>query len=701
MADLPVPDLDDLRFQPLVDAAKRALPQRVPQWTDHNVSDPGVTLLEACAERVDQLLYRVGRMTARQRAALLRLMGIGPLPASPGRLLVAFSRTGTAAAGDLQIPAGTEVSTEESDPVVLQTAEPLTIPADQITGTVEAVEKPVLVKEVLGVSDGRPGQRFAPGRRPWRPGTPGEKSLLCPPVAVSVGGITWEPVSTFGQAVAGSRVHWWDDASGEVVFGPLVPGAQGDEQLGAVPPAGTSIGAEYCVYRGSRAGLPAGTLLSAASPSGLSAVVHGVVADPQDAEEWQQALYRAGLGMAPLRRAVTAADYEQILDEHIDGLARIRVTALTRPTDSRMPEALRTPRRPVDILACLLAAQQPDRVVHYHVDGSGDVTALRLPLGPVAEESTEEDAVPSFVNPKTRLDAVVRIAQEEPRLWFFGDQCGWDGADPRPVGEEFPGLPEEFCEDLDAVTVLSDSPGTCELFFFKGESFYHRAYTYSEGSFKPAAGGRGVKSLISEAFPGLTPHCQESPDAVVVVDGVFYFLKGARTESALWRREDAPIRVLLVPTPSGDPADATTRDAFSIPADTLSEVERVLEEARPLGERLSITPPRYHSFGVKATVSPWSSAPAGSEQTREAATRALRRYFHPTAGGPEGRGWPWGRPVHAGDVFTALEAVPDVLGTTQVTLADGDSQGELSSIEVSDSGLVLLEDVEITVAIHA
>jgi hypothetical protein len=43
---LPAPDLDDRRFQQLVDDAKRMVMARCPDWTDHNVSDPGVTLIE-------------------------------------------------------------------------------------------------------------------------------------------------------------------------------------------------------------------------------------------------------------------------------------------------------------------------------------------------------------------------------------------------------------------------------------------------------------------------------------------------------------------------------------------------------------------------------------------------------------------------------------------------------------------------------
>src|SRR5207249_1823376 len=56
---LPVPNLDDRRFQDLVDDAKRLVQQKCPEWTDHNVSDPGVTLIETFAWMTDQVLSRL------------------------------------------------------------------------------------------------------------------------------------------------------------------------------------------------------------------------------------------------------------------------------------------------------------------------------------------------------------------------------------------------------------------------------------------------------------------------------------------------------------------------------------------------------------------------------------------------------------------------------------------------------------------
>ena len=61
---LPVPNLDDRRFQDLVDDAKRQIARRCPEWTDHNVSDPGVTLVELFAYMTDQLIYRLNRLSS-------------------------------------------------------------------------------------------------------------------------------------------------------------------------------------------------------------------------------------------------------------------------------------------------------------------------------------------------------------------------------------------------------------------------------------------------------------------------------------------------------------------------------------------------------------------------------------------------------------------------------------------------------------
>src|SRR6185436_4720402 len=44
----------------------------------------------------------------------------------------------------------------------------------------------------------------------------------------------------------------------------------------------------------------------------------------------------------------------------------------------------------------------------------------------------------------------------------------------------------------------------------------------------------------------------------------------------------------------------------------------------------------------------------------ESAAQAIMNYFHPWDGGAEGRGWPFGRAVHASEAYSVLENVPGI-----------------------------------------
>ena len=87
---LPVPNLDDRRFQDLVDEAKRLVQQRCPEWTDHNVSDPGVTLIELFAWMTDQVVYRLNRVPDRNYVKFLELIGVSLYPPTAARTQVTF-----------------------------------------------------------------------------------------------------------------------------------------------------------------------------------------------------------------------------------------------------------------------------------------------------------------------------------------------------------------------------------------------------------------------------------------------------------------------------------------------------------------------------------------------------------------------------------------------------------------------------------
>ena len=73
---LPTPNLDDRTFQGLVDDARRLVHRRCPEWSEHNISDPGITLIETVAMMVDQLIYRLNRVPERNYVKFLELLGL-------------------------------------------------------------------------------------------------------------------------------------------------------------------------------------------------------------------------------------------------------------------------------------------------------------------------------------------------------------------------------------------------------------------------------------------------------------------------------------------------------------------------------------------------------------------------------------------------------------------------------------------------
>src|SRR5664279_5675540 len=111
---LPVPNLDDRRFQDLVDDAKRLVQQRSPEWTDHNVSDPGVTLLELFAWMTDQLLYRLNRVPDRHYVKFLELLGVRLFPPIAARAAVTFWLSAPQSE-TVRIAAATQVATVRTD----------------------------------------------------------------------------------------------------------------------------------------------------------------------------------------------------------------------------------------------------------------------------------------------------------------------------------------------------------------------------------------------------------------------------------------------------------------------------------------------------------------------------------------------------------------------------------------------------------
>lgn len=119
---LPPPNLDDRSFQDIVDETKRLIPRFTPEWTNHNVSDPGVALIELFAWMSEMVLFRVNQVPERLFVHFLNLAGIEPFPPSVATTDLTFWLSAPADRV-ISVPAATEVSTSgtDADAVVFST----------------------------------------------------------------------------------------------------------------------------------------------------------------------------------------------------------------------------------------------------------------------------------------------------------------------------------------------------------------------------------------------------------------------------------------------------------------------------------------------------------------------------------------------------------------------------------------------------
>lgn len=122
---LPMFDLDDRRFDEMVREARRAIPKYSPEWTDENVHDPGISLIELFAWLSEMQQYYLTRITGRNELKFLKLLGMRPGIARPARAEVAFGQ----AERDVWLPAGLRLLAQDQP---FETTEPLLVLAARL-----------------------------------------------------------------------------------------------------------------------------------------------------------------------------------------------------------------------------------------------------------------------------------------------------------------------------------------------------------------------------------------------------------------------------------------------------------------------------------------------------------------------------------------------------------------------------------------
>ena len=109
---IPSPKLDDRTFNDIVEEAIGMIPRYAPEWTNHNPSDPGITLIELSAWMTDLILHRLNQVPEKNYVAFLNLLGIKLRPPRAAKAFLQFALVD--GAQKQRVPKGTQVSTPQA-----------------------------------------------------------------------------------------------------------------------------------------------------------------------------------------------------------------------------------------------------------------------------------------------------------------------------------------------------------------------------------------------------------------------------------------------------------------------------------------------------------------------------------------------------------------------------------------------------------
>jgi hypothetical protein len=88
-----------------------------------------------------------------------------------------------------------------------------------------------------------------------------------------------------------------------------------------------------------------------------------------------------------------------------------------------------------------------------------------------------------------------------------------------------------------------------------------------------------------------------------------------------------------------------------------NQVRRFIAARAPaaIAKQIAVIPALYYPVGVEVVISP--DHPSFGGRVVDAVKRELARFLHPLTGGPEQRGWPFGRDVYGSDLCAVLESI--------------------------------------------
>lgn len=626
------PRLDDRTFQQIVDEAKRLIPKYCPEWTDHNVSDPGVALIELFAWMTDMLLFRVNQVPERMYVRFLEMIGVSLKPPQPALAEITFftSKGLSGAAKPIPIPAGTEISTarlESDTPVIFSTEQDEAIqPADLrgvYTFNSQEANSPLVAHDLNWLRSAGEANPIVVFPEPAQDGDAlylalaGDHSQYLLHVVVSVG----TQSGTTGIKPANPPWVWqvsqegggWADCEEDRQIESLSGGFSKSGvvrlHIPSTQPATHGEQTAYwlrCVVKGQEA---KNRYERSPRLTAIDVEARGLTVQAKNALRVTDELLGRSSGK-PGQAFKLQHDQLLPLDPEHD-------TLLVTPPDAA-PEDWR-------YVADFADCTEDDKVF------SVDYREGTLKLAPAAPQP--DGTIYAFgAVPPQHAELVLR------RYQYWGGYVG------RVPSGALTALRETIsyvarAENRRPSTTGNDAESP-EYAKIRAPSYLRtrtRAVTADDYEYWACEGVPGV-ARASCVHPG-----EQKPGQ---------------------RRDDRPepgfVRVYILPA-TEDPLQPPTTSQIELSPELHTAVLQRLAEVRPLGIAIDVQPAQLLPVEVRAALRP--SSALGAEQRKaleQQAQAALSRFLNPYVGGATGRGWPFGRALYLAEIYAQLQRLPGI-----------------------------------------
>jgi predicted phage baseplate assembly protein len=615
---LPVPNLDDRKFQDIVDEAKRLIPRYCPEWTNHNVSDPGVALIELFAWMSEMVLFRLNQVPDRLYVHFLNLVGIEPFPPSVARAHLTFWLS-TVLDQAVTVPAGTQVGTA--------------IATEREAAVFSTLGDLVIATPVLEAAKTAPSRQENAFTDVWDDLRYEGSAVTC----------FTSPTLTPGDAL---YLGFASSLAGLVLRLSVAASAEGIGVDPTNPPIAWEIwtGEAWVaaqVYSDSTGGLNRDGDVVLLVP-----LAHEPLTLGDNRQFWLRCRLLAPAAGQPtyqaspqLRSLVPAALGGTVPAEHA---ATVGAETLGRST-GKPGQTFTVGRSPV-------LPRRPEETVRI-IDSNG--------VSDWAEVADFTESGPRdqhFV-----WDSATGTITFGPQVRYADGSIIQRGAIPRDGAEV---VVSGYRHGGGA----AGNVGAGTLTVLRNTVPFVERVT----NLRPAVGGVDAETIEEAKRRG--PLTIRSGQRAVTAGDFERLTREATTEVARARclpatTPGAPVRVLVVPDVR-TPPETHKLDDFAISDTLLAQIQEYLDERRVVGTAVEVGTPYYQGVSVAALLRALPGRPP--TLVRQRAHDLLTRYLNPLTGGPDGDGWPFDADLNAAAVAQLLETVEGIERVEEVLLFEYD-----------------------------